>query len=426
MSEAAWSRVQAREGDRAAATRRNLLLLAAGMAALYGMVELVFGVASVTFEESGGSESLAGFAPALFLASAGLAALPAGRTMDRAGPRRVLAAGFAAGLAGCLLAGLGAEVGSVVPALAGFVLTGVATGTVLLSRAAAAAMFPPQKRPRAIAQVLFGAVFGALLGPLVFGPLLGDGASALDAVWLGGAGFMAVGLIGVSRLDPRPFEPGGEAEANDPSPDRQPDDELEPSRALGLIVATPGILPALLAVLASWAGMVTAMSLIGPALIDHGHEHGAVFPVLAAHFVGMFAFFAVVGPVIERIGRTRAIAAGLVVMAAASGALAGAVEAIHLAALALFGVGLGWSLSFVAATAELAERARSGERATLIGFADLLGQLSGAGLVVAGGLALDAAGVVAVGIGAAALPLVASVWILLTARVRSPSEATSA
>jgi MFS family permease len=380
------------------------------MAALYGMIELVFGVATVTFEELGGSGRLAGFAPAIFLLCAAVAALPAGRAMDRIGYRLVLVAGFVAGLAGCLLAALGVTTGWLAVALIGFVLTGVATGTVLLSRAAAAEMFPPPERPRAIAKVLFGAVFGALLGPLVFGPLLGDGTSALDLAWLGGAGFMAGGLAVATRLRPDPRAVGA-ALGGGPVPVSAPG--LAPG-SLRELTRTPGVPPALLAVLASLAGMVTAMSLVGSALIDHGREHSEVFPVLAAHFLGMFGFFAVVGPVIERIGRVRAIVTGLLVIAAAGVALAGTVESIHLAALMLFAVGLGWNLSFVAATAELTERAAADRRATAIGFADLLGNGTGAALVVAGGFALDAAGVVAIAVGAAALPALAAAWIALS------------
>jgi len=58
-----------------ASIRRNLFLLAAGMAALHGMVELAFGAATLTFEEVGGASSLAGLAPALLLGCAALAAL---------------------------------------------------------------------------------------------------------------------------------------------------------------------------------------------------------------------------------------------------------------------------------------------------------------------------------------------------------------
>jgi MFS family permease len=391
--------------------RRELLLLAAGMAALYGMVELAFGVAALTFEDTGGSDSLEGLPGAILLGAGSASAVPAGRAMDRFGRRPVLLGGFAAGLAGCLLTALAVSTGSLALALVGFVLAGVATGTVLLSRAAAAGLVPAEWRPRAIAVVLFGAVFGALLGPLVFGPLLGeDDTSSLDLAWLGGAGFMLVGALvalQLQRNDPAAVPvPGAAATAT--------------GRPLREIVTRPGVPMILAASLASWAGMVTAMSLVGGALIDHGHEHNAVFPVLAAHFVGMFAFFAVVGPAIERLGRLRSIAIGLLVMAASSALLPATIETVHLAGLALFGVGLGWSLSFVAATSELSDRAEPGDRATLIGFGDMLGGGTGALSVVAGGLALDAFGVAALGIGGAMLPLtVALVVVLAPGGVRS-------
>ena len=32
-------------------------------------------------------------------------------------------------------------------------------------------MYPPERRARGISYVLFGSVFGAILGPAVFGPL---------------------------------------------------------------------------------------------------------------------------------------------------------------------------------------------------------------------------------------------------------------
>jgi MFS family permease len=395
------------------AARRNLILLAAGMAALYGMVELVFGVAGITFEEVGGSEALEGLAPAIFIVCAGTAAFLGGRQMDRSGRRPVLLAGFAAGGAGCLLAALGVSTGSLVPVLPAFALCGAATGTVFLSRAAAADMYPPVRRPRVIALVLFGAVFGALLGPLVFSPILGEDESALDLAWVGGAGFMAVGLVVVSRLRPDPGEIGAAIAAEAPAAAG----EAAPGKVLQL-AAAPGVPPALLAVLASWTGMGAVMSLAGSALVDHGHQHDAVFPVLAAHFAGMFAFFAVVGRVIERIGRPRATALGLLLLAASSLTFIATIESVHLTALVLFGVGLGWSLSFVAATAELSERAPAAQRATLIGFGDLLGNLSAAAFVIAGGVALDAVGIGAVGIGAAVLPVLAAAWILATS---SPS-----
>ena len=394
--------------DLGAAARRNLFLLAGGMAALYGMVELSFGASTLTFEEAGGTDALSGVAPAIFLVCAGLAAFPAGRAMDRSGRRRVLAAGFAIGAAGSLIAAAGVASESLALALAGFGLTGAATGTILLSRAAAADMFPPERQPRAIALVLFGAVFGALLGPLVFTPLLeaGEGGSSLDLAWLGAAGFMLAGLAVVMRLRPDPQEIA-RALASGPGPDADP----APAEPLRRIVARPGVIPALVAALACWTAMLAIMTLTGKALVDHGHGEHAIFPVIALHFVGMFGLFIVVGRAIERFGRIRALTGGLLLLAASCVSLIGAIESVPLTALALFGVGLGWNLAFVAASAELSERAAPSERGTLLGFSDLTADLTGAAFAIGGGIALDADGLTFVCLAAAVMPVVAAVWI---------------
>ena len=89
----------------------------------------------------------------------------------------------------------------------GLVLIGASYGMVMLSRAAAADMYPPERRAKGIALVLFGAVFGALLGPFVFIPLFAQGETQggqLMAPWLAAAGFMAVGLVFILNVRPDP------------------------------------------------------------------------------------------------------------------------------------------------------------------------------------------------------------------------------
>jgi hypothetical protein len=91
----------------------------------------------------------------------------------------------------------------------------------------------------------------------------------------------------------------------------------------------------------------------------------------------------------------------------------GALQLVALApatATAVFGLGLGWNVSFVAATTELTERTRSWERGRLLGFNDLLSGATGAGLTLLGGLALAAAGVAALAIGAMALVAAPALW----------------
>jgi MFS family permease len=80
--------------------------------------------------------------------------------------------------------------------------------------------------------------------------------------------------------------------------------------------------------------------------------------------------------------------------------------------VALFGLGLGWNLAFVAATAQLTDQTEPSERGRLLGFNDLLSGTTGAGLTLLGGFALTAAGVAAVAISAMALVVAPAVWIL--------------
>ena len=55
--------------------------------------------------------------------------------------------------------------------------------------------------------------------------------------------------------------------------------------------------------------------------------------------------------------------------------------------VSLFGLGLGWNVSYVAAAAELADRAYPAERGKLIGFSDQVSSFTGAALALLGGAA---------------------------------------
>jgi MFS family permease len=109
-----------------------------------------------------------------------------------------------------------------------------------------------------------------------------------------------------------------------------------------------------------------------------------------------------------------AVLAGLVGVGTANAATVLARTAAGDATAAvLFGLGLGWNLSFVAATAVLADRTKPWERGSLLGFNDLLSSATGAGLTVLGGLVVTAAGVASLTIGAVALLVAPAVFILL-------------
>ncbi|HEX2044328.1 MAG TPA: MFS transporter [Gaiellaceae bacterium] len=393
--------------------RRNTLLLSGALAMNSGMLQLSAAVATITFVLVTGFEGLVGLGPAIVLGTGALAALPAGRLMDRVGRVPVLAAGFAVGTAGGGLAALGSYVGSAAAVLVGLLCVGISGGTSLLARAAAGDMYPPERRARGIALVLFGAVFGAILGPAVFSPLLAgrelDG-DALALLWLAASGFTLGGLALVVfvRPDPRRI-----AELVTPRAHDAPAVSAAPLRE---IVRRPGVVPSLLAAQASFAVMVSVMTLTGTVVVDHhGHDGTVVFPIIGAHVIGMYALVLVVGDVVDRIGRSPALVGGLLFMALAVSSLLW-IESVPATAVALFGLGLGWNLSFVAATAQLADCSYAWERGKLLGFNDLLSGLTGAGLALLGGFALSALGVAALAIGGTVLVVAPAVWIARDAR----------
>jgi MFS family permease len=168
--------------------------------------------------------------------------------------------------------------------------------------------------------------------------------------------------------------------------------------------------------------MVSVMNLSGYVVVEHHHHsQDSIFPIIGAHVFGMYALVLVIGAAIDRVGRTAALEVGLVVMALSTIGMLWVTSVIATAVL-LLGLGLGWNISFVAATARLADSTSPVERGRLLGFNDLLGALFGAGLALLGGYALDAIGVGALAIGATAI-VVTPIFLILRAESEPVREA---
>ncbi|MFN2469961.1 MAG: MFS transporter [Gaiellaceae bacterium] len=393
---------------------RNVLLLAAGLVCLSGMFQLAVAVATVTLVLVTGIEGILGLGPAIFLVSSALAAGPAGRAMDRFGRMPVIRAGFAAGVVGGMLTAAGCALDSWLLVIPGFAFAGAAAGIVLLSRAAAAEMFPPSRRARGMSFVLFGAVFGALLGPFLFGPLFAGKELDTDALvvpWLAAGAIMVAGLVIAFLVRPDPMAIAGTHETDDRS-----------AAPLREIVRRPGVPAALAAATTSFAVMVGVMNLTGYVAIEHGHEQSHVFRIISAHIVGMYGLVIVVGDLVDRIGRRRAIVGGLALMAASTLALAWLESLVGMSA-ALFGLGLGWNLSFVAATTELIALTAASERGRLVGFSDLLSALTGAALALLGGLTFTELGTTGLSIGATVIAVIPALALVAYRRLLRPALA---
>jgi MFS family permease len=385
------------------------------------MLQLGAAIATITFVLVTGVDALLGLGPAILLSSGAVAALFAGRAMDRLGRIPVLAAGYVAGMAGAGLIALAAYAESSFALIPGLALVGGFAGVANLTRTAAGDMYPPERRARGISFVLFGSVFGAILGPAVFAPLFAGRdleADSLVVPWLAGGGFLIVGLALVLAVRPDPQKIAELLGTSRGAP--------APAAAAPLseILRRPGVVPALLAALASFGVMVSVMNLTGYVVVtEHGHEQNDVFPIIGAHVLGMYALVLFVGPVIDRIGRTQALVGGLILMALSCIPLAW-VGGVVATGILLFGLGLGWNLSFVAATAQLADLTSPVERGKLLGFSDLLSGILGATLALIGGVALETLGVVALATGATVIAL-APITLIVRRRLRpDPALAT--
>src|SRR5438132_571881 len=239
-------------------------------------------------------------------------------------------------------------------------------------------------------------------------------ADALTVPWLAAGGLALVALVLVQFVRPDPKRIAELLGASDDVP-------TEPAAPLRELVRRPGVRPAMLAALASFGVMVSVMNLSGYVVVEHHHHNqDSVFPIIGAHVFGMYALVLVIGALIDRVGRAPALQIGLVVMAISTIGLLWVASGWATAVL-LLGLGLGWNFSFVAATAQLADRTSPAERGKLLGFNDLLGALFGASLALLGGYALDAIGVGALAIGATVI--VATPVLLIARTTTAPPPA---
>ena len=391
------------------------------MAMQSAALQLSAAMSSLTFALVTGISSLLGLGPALTMLAAAITAQPAGRTMDKVGRVPVLVGGFVTGAIGTTLLALGSYWRSPLMAIPGFVLLGVAGATGSLTRAAAGDMYPPVHRARGIAYVMFGSVFGAILGPTVFAPIFRGrevSAESLLVPWLAGGAMLLVAAIIVMNVRP---DPKRIAEAIEKSLGLTPHAPVS-AAPLSEILRRPGVMIAVLASVVSFAVMAAVMNLTGYVIVQHHHHaQHLVFPVIGGHVLGMYLLMPVVGMIVDRVGRRETLAGGLALLGLSAGGLNWA-ESIVPIAILLFGLGLGWNASFVAATTQLADLSSAAERGKLLGFNDFVAGVTASVFVIVGGFALDAHGVSVLALSAAAVALAPVPLILL--KRQAASQAT--
>ncbi len=382
-----------------AARRRARRSLIAGVAlGSTGHIAAV-SISSIVAQDLLGSPTLAGAPGATVVLGSALGSVLLSALMARRGRRPGIVAGYAVGVIGALVATAAVLFRSFPLLLVGTLLIGFGNSSNQLSRYTAADLVPAARRASAIGMVVWGATIGAVIGPWLV-PIASDLAERAGLPPLAGPYLVPVLFVAIAAilsfvlLRPDPYEIADEsaAQPNEAAP-------AAGSDSIGTTLRRPAVAAAIVALVVGQFVMTLIMTMTPLHMTQHGHGLGAVGAVLAAHTFGMFALSPLSGRLTERIGPVRTIFVGTAVLAL-SGVLAAVAPPAggDLLLVALFLLGLGWNLGFVAGSTLLSEHLEVHERTRIQGVADALIWSSAGAASLGSGVIMAAVGYASLGI----------------------------
>lgn len=372
----------------------------------------------------GGSASFAGVPSAVYLVGSAFAASAWGYIMDRIGRRNGMVAGLAIGVIGNALVLFAIGSSSLFLFLIGMILMGTTNAAVVLGRFAAAEVNPPARRGAAISNVVLGGTFGAIVGPLLVGPM-GSFVRSFGMDEVAGGYLASLGLFMLSavvvfiglRPDPRDLGKQVAAEYPDASQTAFPGE----ARPIFTILRQPAALMAVSAMVLGQVVMVALMVITALHMDNHQHDLRDISAVISSHTLGMFAFSVLSGRLADKWGR------GPVILIGAATLLLACITAplspdVFPLAVALFLLGLGWNFCFVGGSALLADQLSPLERSRTQGANDLLVGLASAVGSLGSGIVFAASNYTVIAIVAGILALIPLLMSLFWIR-RKPAPA---
>jgi MFS family permease len=359
-----------------------------------------------------GSTTLAGVPSATVVLGASAGSILLSSLMARRGRRPGLVLGYAVAVVGALLAATAVVIRSFPLLILATMAIGWGNSANQLSRYAAADMVPPSKRAGAISLVVWASTVGAVIGPSLVAPA-GTIATSLGLPVLAGPYLVPVVVVTLSAilsfalLRPDPMALADHAVAG-----------IDPGQVAPLaeIFRRPIVIAAVVALIAGQSTMTLIMTMTPLHMTQHGEGLTAVGLVLSAHTFGMFALSPISGRMVGRLGILSTIFLGTAVLVAASlmAAFAPPTGGLVLG-LALFLLGFGWNLGFVAGSALLSSGLEIAERTRVQGVADALIWVTAAIASFGSGLVVQVASYTTLGLLGAGL-VAAAVWILALRR----------
>ncbi|MGB7034436.1 MAG: MFS transporter [Xanthobacteraceae bacterium] len=341
--------------DRLAA--RNVVVLAVAQALAGGNSTVIVATGAISGSMLAPSPALATLPVSVMVVGMWIGTLPVGLLAKAYGRRTALQIGSAFGAASGLISCAAVLHESFALLLFGALCGGLYASAHQSYRFAAADNATPQFRPKAVAWVLAGGVFAAVLGPqLVI--LTKDmwPAYLFAATYLAQSACAVLTAAVLMLLNiPRPHV----------------SHSLRDGRPLATIIAQPKFIAAVVSGVAGYTMMNMVMTAAPLAMVMCSHSVGQAALGIQWHVIGMYAPSFITGSLILRFGVWRLMALGLMlIVAAATIGLLGIALWNFWIALALLGIG--WNFAFISATALVTECHDPHERNKVQAFNDFL------------------------------------------------------
>ena len=342
-------------------TSRSIRVLWAA-SALGGFAQSLAGSAGALLaRQIGGSDAVAGLPQTVSVIGAAISATLLSRLTLRRGRRLALSCGAWAAVVGCAAVMLAAVFSSLPLVLAGSVLLGAGSTTVMLGRYAAADLAMEADRVHSMATVLTVTTIGAVLGPNLLAPasgfVSGVGLPELSGPYLFAMlGFGAAGCALGIGLRAKPIAAGTGVAAT--SIRVAPDDGRHTASGFAVLVVANLV-------------MVSVMTMAPVQLAHDGRNLSMIGLVISAHIAGMYAPSPLSGWLVHRIGGVRGAAvSGLALLAACVIAALGAADPVVLGAGMIL-LGVGWNLGLISGSDLLTAGVAADRRPRLEGIGEL-------------------------------------------------------
>lgn len=331
----------------------------------------IFTVISITSVKLSGNESLAGLPSSVLIFTPALTAFLISTLISRSGWRAGLTLTYMSGGIG---AGIGVYAilnGLFLPILLSAVFLGIARAGSDLSRYAVGQMFEEKRRATMIGRVVFASAIGAILGPIlvpISANLIGKlNISSDSGPWIFAALlYLAASLFILTFLRPDPNKVALKASA----PDLKIKNSDSFKSALSLF-KLPIVQLATVAMVTSQLVMVVLMVMTPLHIHKLNYGNEVISYVISSHTLGMFAFAALTGYLIDKFGAVRMLFVGAFVLAS-SVILAPLTNSGIVLAFALFLLGLGWNFGYVAGSSLLSSSLPLAMRSKVQGINDSL------------------------------------------------------